>query len=74
MLLFREEVTRNRTAVLEINHFLDLQKEEFDFYFHDIGEEVDEEELVLQPSHSDVFESSLNKEDAAEQQAKTETS
>lgn len=72
--IHKEEVTRNRTTVLEINHFLDIQREEFDFYFHDIGEEEDEEELVLQQSHSDIFESSFNKEESAEQHTNTETS
>lgn len=67
-------MTRNRTTVLEINHFLDLQREEFDFYFHDIGEEEDEEELILQQSHSDMFESSLNKEESTEHETNTETS
>lgn len=27
---FRDEITRNRLKVLEINHFLDIQREEFE--------------------------------------------
>lgn len=38
-LFFREEIARNRATVLEINHFLDIQKEEFDVSSLSLGEE-----------------------------------
>lgn len=36
---FREEIARNRATVLEINHFLDIQKEEFDVSSLSLGED-----------------------------------
>lgn len=48
---FREEIARNRATVLEINHFLDIQKEEFDVSSLSLGEEdlFLEDENVLTP-------------------------
>lgn len=43
--IFREEISRNRATILEINHFLDIQKEEFDMFDMDLG---DEDELLLE--------------------------
>ncbi|XP_054286966.1 dynein regulatory complex subunit 3-like isoform X2 [Macrosteles quadrilineatus] len=44
-----EEISRNRATVLEINHFLDIQKEEFDLFNLDLGDDdflLGEENIV----------------------------